>query len=62
MLGRANPRMEKEGAIYRPALNVAVGAGKHDRIFWFKFEPDIPVPWSTPGLPPRSRRETGNSS
>ena len=43
MLGRANPRMKKEGAIYRPTLNVAVGAGKHDRNFRFKFEPDIPV-------------------
>ena len=41
---RANPRKKEEGAIYRVALNVAVGAGKPDRKFRFKFEPDIPVP------------------
>ena len=43
MLGRANPRMKKEGAIYRSAINVAVGAENADRLFRFKLEPDNPV-------------------
>ena len=43
MLGRAHPRMKKEGAIYRSAINVAVGAENADRIFRFKLELDNPV-------------------
>ena len=61
MLERANPRRKKEGAIYSPAINVTVGAGKHDRNFRYKFEPEIPVAWLTPGVLLRSSREIGNS-